>query len=163
MVGESAFIPSRPVATLPPLPPPPPAPTRRSRAFGTPAAVAARRPRFFSSAIAARQTTDGRAKGIGSSRLLRALLVIAPSAALLAPGAWMAGQITGRATLASKAGYIFHRNFQENPDEFYFRLTPDGSRLRFEEMVLGGEDAPRLDPAAYPASLVLLSEVNPCK
>ncbi|MCZ6601585.1 MAG: glycosyltransferase family 39 protein [Planctomycetota bacterium] len=65
----------------------------------------------------------------------RIVALILPFIVLSIPGALITKQVTGRWKLSSKAGYIFYRNLQDNPDEFYFRLTPDREHLLFETYI----------------------------
>jgi hypothetical protein len=81
-----------------------------------------------------------------ATRRLRALpALVLPFVILYSPVVLMTHDLTGRWTLSSKAGYIYQRNLQKDPDAYYFRLTPDGRRLMFEDYILDPEREQRIE------------------
>ena len=90
-----------------------------------------------------------------AGRLRAAALVVIPFLVISVPGVLLARHVTGRWTVSSKAGYIFQRNLQEDPNAYYFRLTEDGRRLLFEEYVRDPERAQRVELSGRPFGTVL--------
>lgn len=88
----------------------------------------------------------GRLEVRRAGKVLAALIL--PFLCLQVPVLALTHHVTGRWTLSSKAGYIFHRNLQEDPDAYYFRLTPDRDQLLFETYIRQPEGSDPFDP--YP-------------
>lgn len=94
--------------------------------------------------LAARPAADGTGRGRAAAALLIPFLILSLPVVLLTH------RVTSRWTLSPKAGYIFQRNLHPDPDEYYFRLTPDRERLLFETYILEPDRAPRFDPLSVP-------------